>query len=82
LTALDKKSGDLLWEFQTDAGVHAAPSTFEHEGEQYVVVLSAGAFFPNTTRGDSVWLFSLRGDSTPRPPSGAARPSQSGDLTH
>jgi quinohemoprotein ethanol dehydrogenase len=82
LTALDKKNGDLLWEFQTDAGIHAAPTTFEHEGEQYVVVLSAGAFFPNTTRGDSVWLFSLRGDSTPRPPSGAARPSQSGDLTH
>jgi glucose dehydrogenase len=61
LTALDKADGKLLWEFETDAGVHAAPSTFEHDGKQYLVALSAGSFFPGTTRGDSVWLFSLDG---------------------
>ena len=37
-----KANGDLLWEFQADAGIHAAVSTFEHEGQQYVVAL-AGA---------------------------------------
>ncbi len=61
LTALDKSNGDLLWEFETDAGIHAAPSTFEHEGKQYLVALSAGSFFPGTPRGDSVWLFTLDG---------------------
>ena len=61
LTALDKSSGELLWEYETDAGIHAAPSTFEHEGKQYLVALSAGSFFPGTPRGDSVWLFTLDG---------------------
>ncbi|HEX6997735.1 MAG TPA: PQQ-binding-like beta-propeller repeat protein [Gammaproteobacteria bacterium] len=82
LTALDKADGRLLWEFRTDAGIHAAPSTFEHEGEQYVVALAAGSFFPGTERGDSVWLFALGGEE----PSGAgARPPPGGDreqLTH
>ncbi len=67
LTALDKTNGDLLWEFQTDAGIHAAPSTFEYEGKQYLVALSAGSFFPNTPRGDSVWLFTLGGRLGPGP---------------
>src|SRR6187551_3078611 len=61
LSALDKSNGAQLWEFQTDAGIHAAVSTFERNGQQYVVALSAGSFFPNTTRGDSVWLFALDG---------------------
>jgi quinohemoprotein ethanol dehydrogenase len=61
LTALDKSNGDTLWEFQADAGIHSAVSTFEHEGQQYFVALAAGSFFPGTERGDSVWLFSLDG---------------------
>ncbi len=60
-TALDKANGDLLWEIETDAAVNATASTFEHEGEQYVVVLAAGSFFPGTKRGDSLWMFSLEG---------------------
>ena len=46
LTAHDKANGALLWEYQTDAGIHAAVSTFERNGQQYVVALSAGSFFP------------------------------------
>lgn len=61
LTALDKSNGDPLWEFQTDAGLNSTVSTFEHDGQQYVVALAAGTFFPGTERGDSVWLFSLDG---------------------
>ena len=61
LTAHDKSNGEQLWEFQTDAGIHAAVSTFERNGQQFVVALSAGSFFPGTTRGDSVWLFVLDG---------------------
>ena len=48
-------------------------STFEREGRQYVVALSAGSFFPNTTRGDSLWLFSLDGGGEPS--GGGANPS-------
>jgi alcohol dehydrogenase (cytochrome c) len=75
LTALDKANGDLLWEFQTDAGIHAAVSTFERNGRQYVVALSAGSFFPGTTRGDSVWLFGLDGSGRAAGESPAAAPS-------
>ena len=32
-------NGKKLWEFQTDGGVNAPASTFEHNGKQYVVVL-------------------------------------------
>jgi hypothetical protein len=67
----------LLWEFQADAGIHAAASTFEHEGQQYVVALAAGSFFPNTKRGDSVWLFSLEGGLEP---SGGSSNRADGDL--
>jgi len=61
LTALDSRTGMRLWEFQTGAGVNAPPTVFEHRGQQYVVVLSAGSLFANAPRGDSVWLFGLNG---------------------
>jgi quinohemoprotein ethanol dehydrogenase len=61
LTALDSRNGAMLWQFQTGAGVNAPASVFEHRGQQYVVVLSAGSLFANAPRGDSVWLFSLQG---------------------
>jgi quinohemoprotein ethanol dehydrogenase len=82
LTALDKANGDLLWEFETDAGIHAAVSTFMHEGQQYVVALAAGSFFPGTKRGDSVWLFSLGGEAGSSGGGGAAQSSGGTELTH
>jgi quinohemoprotein ethanol dehydrogenase len=68
LTALDSANGARLWEFQTGAGVNAPATVFEHEGEQYVVVLSAGNLFVGTPRGDSVWLFGLSGTLEEAPP--------------
>ena len=68
LTALDSTSGALLWAFQTGAGVNATASVFEHEGRQYVVVLSAGNLFAGSPHGDSVWLFSLEGQIGPVEP--------------
>jgi len=76
LTALDKANGKLLWDFETDAGLHAPVTTFERNGKQYVVALSAGSFFPGTKHGDSVWLFSLEGGAAL--PSGAGTPSSTG----
>lgn len=61
LTALDKRTGDRLWSFKTEAGIHAAPTVFEHKGKQYVAAFSAGSVFASAVRGDSVWLFSLDG---------------------
>ncbi len=61
LLALDSSNGDLLWEFQTGAGMNAPVSIFEHDGEQYVAAYSAGNLFAGSPRGDSVWLFSTSG---------------------
>lgn len=63
--ALDSDTGMALWEFQTGAGVNATPAVFEHDGEQYVAVFSAGNAFAGSPRGDSVWLFSLNGTLDP-----------------
>jgi alcohol dehydrogenase (cytochrome c) len=70
LTALDKRNGEQLWEFMTDAGVNTTVTTFEHEGEQYVVVHAGGGTFPGSTRGDGIWMFSLRGTMNSLPPQG------------
>jgi len=71
LTALNSSTGKRLWEFQTGAGVNAPASVFEYEGEQYLVAYSAGSLFAGSPRGDSLWLFSLKGTSEQ-----AAAPSQ------
>jgi quinohemoprotein ethanol dehydrogenase len=76
LTALDSATGNLLWQFQTDAGVNAPSSTFEYHGTQYVAVMSAGTLFGAGKKGDSIWLFSLNGkmESLPAPAPTAVRP--------
>jgi quinohemoprotein ethanol dehydrogenase len=61
LTALESSTGKHLWEFQTGAGVNAPASVFDYEGDEYVVAYSAGNLFAGAPRGDSVWLFSLKG---------------------
>jgi mono/diheme cytochrome c family protein len=71
LTALDKDNGALLWEFQTDAGVNTAVTTFTHDGEQYVVVHAGGGVFANAQRGDGIWMFSLRGTMRSLPMAGS-----------
>ncbi len=73
LTALDSATGELLWEFQTDGGVHASPTIFEHEGEQHLAAYAGGTIFAGSKRGDGVWLFSLSGTIESLPP-GAADP--------
>jgi alcohol dehydrogenase (cytochrome c) len=65
LTALDSDTGFKLWEFQTGAGMNAPATSFEHEGKQYVVALSAGNVLIGSAKGDSVWLFGLDGTLPP-----------------
>ncbi len=73
LTALDADNGNVLWEFQTGAGVNAPPVTFEHDGTQYVAAFSAGNAYVGSPRGDSVWLFSLD-DTLAEVPEAGERP--------
>jgi len=61
LTALNSSTGAKLWEFQTDAGVNAPATVFEHNGKPFVVVLAGGANLAFDKRGDGVWLFGLDG---------------------
>jgi quinohemoprotein ethanol dehydrogenase len=61
LTALNSSTGQRLWDFQTGAGVNAPPSVFEYQGDEYVAVYSGGSLFASAPRGDSVFLFSLKG---------------------
>lgn len=93
LTALDKDTGHKLWEFQTDGGVNAPASVFEHKGKEYVVVLAGGTALAGSKRSDGLWLFSLDGTlkslprgsadptSAPRPAGAtAAAPARPADL--
>jgi quinohemoprotein ethanol dehydrogenase len=81
LTALDSSDGTKLWEFQTGAGMNAPASVFEHRGRQYVAAYSAGNLFAGSTRGDSVWLFSLDGTLDPVLPGGAQLTSAPGEAS-
>jgi len=78
-TAHDTSDGKLLWEYQTGAGVNASPIVFEYEGKTYVAVYSGGNVFAASPRGDSLFLFSLKGTEGPRPPYSAPRPAANTD---
>lgn len=58
--AIDKKTGEVLWEFQLTAGGYATPSTYAINGEQYVVVAAGGGGLQGTKSGDSYYAFKLR----------------------
>jgi len=60
VTALDASTGERLWQFQTEAAVNSAVSTFMHKGQQMLVTYSGGGFV-SARKGDGVWLFSLKG---------------------
>jgi quinoprotein glucose dehydrogenase len=57
--AYDKDGGELLWEFQMDAGGYATPSTYEVDGRQFVVIAAGGGGKPGTKPGGKYYCFSL-----------------------
>ena len=63
--ALDSRNGATLWQFQTEAEVSGTATVFQEDGQEYVVVLSAGARVDGSGEGDSLWLFSLSGTLEP-----------------
>ena len=65
IIALDVLTGEILWKFQSGAGVEGGMATYSIDGEQYVVALSFDG-------GDYVTAFKLGGQvgelPTPQPP--------------
>ena len=44
--AYDKRTGDLVWEMELEAGTTGVPMTYLHEGKQYIVVPIGGQNVP------------------------------------
>jgi alcohol dehydrogenase (cytochrome c) len=65
MLALDAKTGELLWKFQTGSGINASPITYELDGKQYVAILSGlggdPSFYYSAPKGGMLWVFSVEG---------------------
>lgn len=63
--ALNGKSGEVLWKFQTGSGINASPITYELDGTQYLAVLSGlggdPSFYYSGPKGGMLWVFALEG---------------------
>jgi alcohol dehydrogenase (cytochrome c) len=72
LKAVDGKTGDILWRFQTGSGIHQGPITYELGGKQYVAAVSGHLVGPpsfmgetgqkilsSTTEGGTLFVFEL-----------------------
>src|SRR5437762_2609893 len=57
--AYDARTGAVLWKFYCGAGVNAAPSVFELDGEQFIAVAAGGNFQISYPLGNSVFVFGL-----------------------
>jgi quinoprotein glucose dehydrogenase len=59
LRAFDKETGEIVWEFQLNAGGYATPAIYEINGKQYLVIAAGGGGKPETAPGDAYYCFSL-----------------------
>jgi alcohol dehydrogenase (cytochrome c) len=67
--AYDAKDGKELWSFQTGSGISGLPIAWEHNGREYITVMSGAATvyaalagdpeLANMPAGSSVWTFAL-----------------------
>jgi alcohol dehydrogenase (cytochrome c) len=76
LHAFDAATGTLLWEFPTNSGILAPPSTFTIDGTQYLAIQSGwgidsrlvqgrlntltGGAYPDVPEGGAIWVFAVR----------------------
>jgi plastocyanin len=63
--AVDAKTGDVLWKFQTGFGADAPPAIYEVDGEEYIAIVTGGNTIQFSANGDAVWAFSLKGQVNP-----------------
>ncbi len=63
--ALDGKTGEVLWKFQTGSGINASPISYELDGAQYIAILSGlggdPSFYYKAPKGGMLWVFALGG---------------------
>ncbi|HEY0280573.1 MAG TPA: c-type cytochrome, partial [Solirubrobacterales bacterium] len=59
--ALNAKTGEELWHFQTGAGANAPATVFESEGEEKIAIVAGGNALAGSTHGANLWVFSLGG---------------------
>ena len=59
--AFDKQTGEIVWETKLPFGGHATPSTYEINGEQYIVIAAGGGGKVGARSGDRYVAFKLRG---------------------
>jgi alcohol dehydrogenase (cytochrome c) len=64
LTALESRTGSLLWEFQMGAGMNTPVTSIEYNNKQYLIAYAAGNTFAGSEKGDNLWLLSLNGGIT------------------
>jgi quinoprotein glucose dehydrogenase len=57
--AIDKETGETLWEHQLPAGGYATPATYAINGKQYIVIAAGGGGLQATTPGDYYIAFAL-----------------------
>jgi alcohol dehydrogenase (cytochrome c) len=73
--AFDASTGKLLWEYPTNSGILAPPTTFTIDGKQYLAVHAGWGGdsrgmqatldrlfpgeFPEVPEGGSIWVFAL-----------------------
>jgi alcohol dehydrogenase (cytochrome c) len=78
LHAFDAATGKLLWEFPTNSGILAPPSSFTIDGQQYIAVQSGWGMdarsmqsrlntltkggYPEVPEGGAIWVFALPND--------------------
>jgi hypothetical protein len=77
--ALDAKTGQELFRFQTGFGADAPPVVYEVDGEEFVAIATGGNQSQGSSCGDAVWTFSLKGQLgplwPPPPPQTVAGPT-------
>ncbi|MCO6048003.1 pyrroloquinoline quinone-dependent dehydrogenase [Aeoliella sp. ICT_H6.2] len=57
--ALDKSTGEVLWQHKLPAGGYATPATYAVNGKQFVVIAAGGAGKQRTKAGDKFIAFAL-----------------------
>ena len=57
--AFDAETGEVLWEYQLEAGAYATPSSYTIGGRQYILIGAGGGGKPGTKAGGKYYCFAL-----------------------
>lgn len=63
--ALNAKTGDVLWKFQTGFGADAPPVVYQVDGDEYISIVTGGNSIQGSANGDALWTFALKGQISP-----------------